>query len=229
MPSRSELAQVRKALDQLVKAATGDLDAVWRSLRTSDRMLVSKALTEGWLEIIEHYGDMAATIAADLFEVQAYDLGIQPKLDIAPGVDPDRASSRLNWALRQAGQWGAALGLLDELVRQPYRSTMQRSAWRSGGAWARVPTRPHPCAFCTTLASRGAVYRSEQIAKIGFSGEKYHGDCGCEPVLVRGPSDYPEGYDPEALYDVYEAGRAKADSGDPHAILAEMRRLQNSH
>lgn len=37
-------------------------------------------------------------------------------------------------------------------------------------------------------------------------GKKFHDECDCTSVIVRSPSDYPEGYDPDALYDLYQQG-----------------------
>ena len=80
------------------------------------------------------------------------------------------------------------------------------------------------------LASRGGVYASEEIAEFGFSGKKYHGDCDCVPVLVRGPEDYPEGYDPDAMYEDYLRARdAVGDYFDTRSILAKMREMYGGH
>lgn len=195
------------------------MQAIWESMRASDRVVVSRALTEGWEWVLERYGNMAATLAADFFEVEAANLGLRPRIQLAAAVDP-RADAKLGWALSTANQWGNLVVALDELVKQPYRDTFQDSAHASGGAWARVPTGATTCAFCRMLASRGAVYRSSESAG---EGKTFHGKCDCGVVLVRDERDYPKGYDPAALYDQYEAGRAEAQSGDPKKILAAMR------
>lgn len=227
MPSRAELEQVQRALTRLSQAAAGDFRTIWDSLRTSDRMLISRALREAWVGIIETYGDMSATLAADLFETQASELRIRkPKTKVAPGVDADRAAARLGYAISTPNQLGNALVILDQLVRQPYRSTIQDSAWASGAAWARVPTKPNPCAFCRVMASRGGVYRSQATAGDKRYGKEYHGDCGCVATLVRGPEDYPGGYDPDGLYDQYSQARHDAESGDLKQILAQLRKQQ---
>lgn len=220
MADQFQLDQVRRALNRLSGLAQDDLQRGWDSLRTSDRMLINKALAEQWVGIIDQYGTMAATLAADLFEVRAHKIGIRPRVAIAVGVNPERATARLGWALSTADQVGNTLGLMDELVKQPYRSTTQDSAWLSRAAWARVPTGAETCAFCRMLGSRGAVYRTKERAG---DGKSYHGHCDCVPTLVRGPEDYPKSYHPDALLDQYEAGRAQAESGDPKAILAAMR------
>lgn len=56
-------------------------------------------------------------------------------------------------------------------------------------------------------------------------GEKYHGGCDCATVFVRGPQDYPEGYDP----DVYLAEYQAAGTGDTKEALAHMRAAAHTH
>lgn len=229
MATRAEVEQVSRALNRLSSAAEADFRRIWDSLRASDRVLMSRALRDGWIQTIEAYGDMTATLAADLFEVQAGSLGVRPRTKIAPGVDADRAASRLGYALSAPDQRGNALVILDQLVKQPYRATMQDSAWASGLGWARVPSGATTCAWCLMLSSRGAVYHSKELAKYGTKGKTYHGACDCAPVLVRGPQDYPDGYDPDGLYDQYSQARHDAGSGDPRAILSTLRQQQGIH
>ena len=186
-------------------------------------MAVRRALEGPWLDLIEVFGTQAGLLAADVFEMWADELGLGPVVRVAEGVDPARASARLGWALGRADPAAAAALLLDELVKQPYRSTVQNSAHASGAAWARVPTGAETCKWCLMLASRGAVYHSRDLARLGTNGKKYHGNCNCTPALVRGPEDYPDGYDPDALYDRYLLARNDADSANPKKILAAWR------
>ena len=45
------------------------------------------------------------------------------------------------------------------------------------------------CKFCLMLASRGAVYTSEDVAKYGYAGSRYHDHCDCGAELVTDPTD----------------------------------------
>lgn len=229
MATRAEVEQVSRALNRLSSAAEADFRRIWDSLRASDRVLMSRALRDGWIQTIEAYGDMSATLAADIFEVQAGSLGVRPRIKIAPGVDADRAASRLGYALSAPDQLGNALVILDQLTKQPYRSTMQDSAWASGAAWARVPSGPKTCAFCLMLGSRGAVYRSQASAGDRKYGKEYHGHCDCAVVLVRDSQDYPDGYDPDGMYDAYRQARRDADTTSTRDILSTLRRQQGIH
>ena len=222
MATQAELEQVRRALNRLSSAADADLQAIWDGLRNSDRVVVGRALSQGWEWVLTRYGEQAATLAADFFEVEALNLGLTPRVRLPAPIGEREATSRLGWAMSTADPRGNLSVVLDELVKRPYRDTMQQSAHASGGAYARVPTGSHTCAFCMMLASRGAVYRSEDTA----AGSKYHGKCDCQPVLVRGPQDYPESYNPGSLFDAYDAARAEAGTGNTKAILSALRQQQ---
>lgn len=219
MASLASLNAGRRILDRLAASAKKDL----ASLGIGDRVIMSNMLADGWVAIVEKYGTQSAEIGAEQFDRWARELGLPPRVKVAPGVNERQAMARLGWALSTEAKAANAEILLDALVLQPYRDTVQDSAWASGGAWARVPYGAKPCEFCLMLASRGEVYASEASAG-GDGGAEYHGDCRCVPVLVMGSDTYPDGYDPNALLDQYEAGRASAGSGDAKAILAGMRR-----
>lgn len=223
MASQAELAQFRDALDALSAAAGRDFDRFWATLDPNDWAATRKELEKFWPQLIGAYGDMSATVGADLLELQADRLRLTPEVVLAAGVNADRANARMRWAVGTTMQRGNLLVLVDELVKQPGRSTFQDSAIASGGGWARVPTGGKTCEFCYLLASRGGVYSSKAVAKYGFSGKKYHGRCFCQPTLVRGSEDYPDGYNPDEYLDRYLAARAEAASGDPTAILAAAR------
>lgn len=206
----TQVEQVRRAFDRLTGAAATDWQKVLDSLGASDRVLMSKELAQNWVGIVDKYGSMAATFAADYFEGRAGLLGVKPRVKLSPGVNERKATSRLGYALSTANQLGNAATILDELVLQPYRYTLQSSAWASGGAWARVPEGDEPCEFCLMLASRGEVYKTDVSAG---AGNDYHGDCRCVPEFVTGPESYPEGYDPTALYERYSNARDAAGYG----------------
>lgn len=55
-------------------------------------------------------------------------------------------------------------------------------------AWRRT-TVGTSCKFCLMLASRGAVYTSEDVARYGNAGSKYHDHCDCGAELVTDPAD----------------------------------------
>lgn len=224
--TRADLSLARRALNGLSQRARADLTAFWGGLDLTDARAVREALLPLWPALVGDYGDMSATLAADLFEMQAELLGIDPRTVMVRPVDAERAAARASWALTTVNQLGNLEVLLDELVKQPYRSTFARSAEESGAGWARVPSGGKTCSFCLMLSSRGATYRS--AARAG-RGRKFHGDCDCGVVLVRDERDYPQGYDPGALYQKYLDARDAAGSGATSKVLAELRKAEDIH
>ena len=215
--SQDDLTLLRDGLSGLSLAATKEILPILRSLQnatpTASEM---RRMKDAWIEAFAMYGDMSAALGSDAFVWQAESLGIRTRISLA-SPDVDEATSRFGWALGTANPAGNARILADELVKQPFRDTIAGSAVQSDAGWARVPNGA-TCAFCVMVASRGAVYSEESRAK------RFHGSCDCTVVLVRGPQDYPRGYDPDALVGQYTSARKAAGSGDTKAILAEMRR-----
>ncbi|WP_433597915.1 hypothetical protein ACQPXH_19180 [Nocardia sp. CA-135953] len=128
------------------------------------------------------------------------------------------------------------------LIMQPARDTIVESAERdpADARWARVPKGEVTCAFCLVMASRGAVYtsRAAAVSVIGRRGrtrgkralgEDYHDFCDCEAVPMWDDDDWPEHYDPDALYETYLEARDAAHSGDLNKILAKLRELHGLH
>lgn len=72
------------------------------------------------------------------------------------------------------------------------RKTLMRAVENSTVAmgWARVLTGRENCAFCVMLASRGAVYRSEESAG-GTNSRTFHKGCDCKVVPVFDPDNWP--------------------------------------
>lgn len=224
--SQADLEYYRRVLNKLSMTAWGDFQKSFADLPQWEAVSAKRALSGAWPELIDYYGTIAATFGADNVEEWAESMGIKPVVKMVDGVDPVRATARAEWALSTADPMGNFKLLVDELVKQPYRSTVHNSAAASGVGWARVPTGSKTCSFCLMLASRGGEYRSKESAQFGSKGKKYHGACDCTPVLVRDESDYPDGYDPDALYDVYDAAVAAAGgsrAGNTSEILAQMR------
>ena len=121
------------------------------------------------------------------------------------------------------------------LIMKPARETIVRSAGRdpARARWARIP-QGVTCAFCLVMASRGAVYLTEQSAG-GGPGEdmfKYHNWCDCQPTPFWSGDPYPESYDPDALERKYLDARAAAGSPslkrgeNKTSILTKLRELE---
>lgn len=217
MPSRSEVRQLRDALAGASALAARELRAFWSALDKTDMVAARVELEAFYPALVRAYGTPAAAAAAEWIE-DVYGI----RAELGPDLVEGAVNARMRWAIGKSfeGDHAQALSTLtvltDELVKQPGRDTIDRTAIRHRMRYARVPTGPEPCAWCLMLASRGAVYGSEESALYRSSdGKEYHGDCNCMPTLIRTESDLPDGYDPDALKQTYDAARKYAFSDAP--------------
>lgn len=87
--------------------------------------------------------------------------------------------------------------------------------------FARVPTGPETCTFCTMLASRGFVYWSREDA--GEFGH-FHRKCDCK-VVASTDAEGLEGYDPERYLELY---REFSDiDADPSLTRAQAQEIKH--
>ena len=229
MATKAELDQLRRALNRVSGAARADLRALLATVDPEDRRDVERALRGVYPLLLAEYGTATAALGADMVETWADELRIRPTVALTGTLTTDQAVAVAGWSLKQPNWQASLTAMTDQLVKQPYRHTIQASAHASGVAWARVPTGAETCAFCVMAASRGAVYETSGSAG---ADRKYHGDCDCQVVMVRDESDYPEGYDPQAYYDVYATGWSVAKGNGSTAtkdVLAAMRQVADLH
>lgn len=228
MPSRRDLQRVARAQAQLVQAALRELLAFMRAL-PSDPDKRAVELAEFFPQLIRAYGEAALAVIAEWMEDTA-----PRQVEVVLGEPVVLASllSSLEWAQRNPEFTNQQVfdrlrGPLQRFVLQPGRDATRWTALENGVRWARVPSRPDPCAFCVILASRGGVYLTEQTATFaGESENKYHNDCSCVATPIWDESDYPEGYDPDALYDKYGDAASEVDGpADMKRIAAKMREM----
>lgn len=222
MPSRAEVDLLRRAQGELSRRVRGEL-ATLAGAMTGRPEAIRNLLLEAVPLLVAEYGDVAATVAAEWFE-DAY--GARATMAAPIGREFVEQGVRFTaghlFEENPAATLAALNVKLDKWIKQPGRDTVRLSADRNGYGWARVPSGPATCSFCLVLASRGATYSKRRAA--GGDGHDFHGDCDCQTIAVRSDDDYPDGYDPDELYDLYSASRDAAGSGDIKDIAAAMRR-----
>lgn len=124
-------------------------------------------------------------LLADLAEALD-DLEQKINRQIADDTPMQEAMQRIDDFTRVQGAKAAASA--DQQAIQPGRDLVVELGARDGRryGWMRV-TGPRPCAFCSMLASRGAVYDSKQSATFtergGFN-RLYHPNCHCSAIPV---------------------------------------------
>lgn len=225
MPSRSEVEALRSANAELSRLVQAELADFYASMPDASPEAVRDALLEFVPALVAEYGDVAAVASAEWFEqVYGGSARLADPLPVEAVQQGVRFAAGHLWTPEPAAIVGLLATQVDKWVKQPGRDTLERAADRHGMRWARVPTGRETCAFCLLLASRDAVYLTERSASKGADGSKYHGDCDCVAVPMNTWDDYPEGYDPQELYDLYSASRDAAGSGDIRDITAAMRR-----
>lgn len=182
-------------------------------------------LVEEIVEILEPYLDAITSNAASL-SAQSYDLIRYSAVGSAFGAQPytERTPEATRKAVRGIARYYSdnseafvheILNRVDYEAKRAAGNTIMRNAGKdpSKPRFARVPTGPETCPFCIMLASRGAVYYSEETAG---KYNHYHPNCDCRvtpvfdyitvgygPDTRRIPATPIEDYDPDEYYDQY--------------------------
>lgn len=237
------MQRFRSGLSALVELAKADFDDLWSGIDRTDPVAVRAFLERVMPDLVDTYGASAALIAADYYDEVTSGFGANVAAVLDDSIGAGQVAGSTRWALgplfaeEPDAEAAAALmrQVIDRLVKQSARNTIHNASKRDGVGYARVPSGSETCAFCLMLASRGPVYGTAKDA--GGEGNRFHGDCDCVPTPMRDHRDYPDGYDPDELYDVYLEARAKplplkektardaANDNDAHTkqILATMR------
>lgn len=198
------------------------------------------ALLEYTPALVAQYGQVSAELAVEAYEEMRLEAGAAGAFRALAAPLPDLSGATASAVRFAAGHLftpdpqqalGTLSGDVDKYVKQPGRQTLTWNADREGVGWARIPKGPRTCAFCLLLASRssqGALYYSRRSAGDAEGhgvGDDFHDHCNCQVVRIASPADYPPGFDPDELYDLYETSANKAGTrGDINAILHDMRR-----
>jgi len=233
MAAQADIEQFRQANSQLSALVRAELEALFLSLDLSRPEVARDALLEFLPVLTEQYGAVAATLAADWYEELRAASGAVGRFSAvtAASVPAGAVEAKVRflashlWTPEPAAMLGGLLTAADKYVKQPGRDTVAYNAKREGVRWARVPTGAKTCSFCLVLASRDAVYLTEKAASRKANGDRYHGDCDCQPVRIGRKQDYPANYLPDDHYAMYQAARNEAQSGDIKDIAAAFRRL----
>jgi hypothetical protein len=181
----SQVAEFRQANQQLVQFAQRDLTDFWNSLNLDNPDTVRDALLEFFPDLVQTYGDTAAVLGADWYDMlrDVPPSAAKFRATIAQPADPAQAQQSARWGVgplfeqvvdnvvvppNPAGALSLLMGATQRLVRQPGRD----SIWDSAAAdpvpagVARVPSGSTTCKFCVMLASRGPIYKSQVSAEL---------------------------------------------------------------
>lgn len=214
MPSATLVEAHRQEIADVVAVAQADLAEQWRGLPLDDAPAAKAAATVVVTDLVETYGPMAAGAGADWYAETRSEAGVRgsfrPRLEVP--VIARQIATNVGWSVSPLfGQPKPDLalarlaGVTQRLVANADRATILTNTRRDPAQprWYRGAS-GKCCAFCAMVASRGAVYRSEQTADF-----KAHSNCRCFPVVLF-PGESHE------LPDYYK------DFGDEYATAAEQ-------
>lgn len=221
MVSASRGADYDRDQARVIRLAQRDLNRFWLGIASLPPAQAKAALIDFAVGLVETYGPISATLAADFYDEARAQAGIRSRhsTTIADIPPTKQVSGSAAWASQPLfdGDTTTALtrilGVVQRHVQQAGRDTLYENGRRDRAKprWARRPD-SDPCKFCNKLASRGAVYLTAESA-----GEfnDWHDDCNCQPEMSF---DGEVSYDVDAAYQRYidddsaVAGRSKSKS-----------------
>lgn len=152
---------------------------------------------------------MSARLAADFYDGLRSRFGIEDgfRATVDGGYEPEATEGAVRAFAqdlvdgRPESFVSKCADRLDREVRLSANRCVERNARRDPKRprWARVPTGAETCQFCIMLASRGFVYRNEDVASHA------HANCDCRvvPSWDKGKAAV-EGYDPDLYLDMWQ-------------------------
>ncbi len=180
MPTINDL---RNAVDDLHVLAGNDLRALWRQVANADE--AREALEDVLPLLVRTYGQAAATVAADWYDDVRDELNISRRFTAITAELGDTGTDELaRWGIgplfSDTPDFAAARTLVDgglqRRIANAARETVRVSSIEDPSAQGWQRSASGGCAFCRTLAGRGAVY-SEASADFAS-----HDFCNCQAV-----------------------------------------------
>lgn len=189
MVSKQELTQYRAAQAALEAQVARDLNVLWRAVEDLPLEQMRTVLVNEVPLIINKYGSLGQVMAAEWFEQLIQSTAFVPDL-----YSPDVWEASTRWAISPLfDEQKTAASALSFLVASSQRHVSNHARWTISENVARSPKvfyaralgGKDPCGFCRVLASRGPVYGKTTVVR-DKTGEKYHDDCHCVAVPMRG-------------------------------------------
>jgi hypothetical protein len=226
LATRAEAEAHREIIHGVETLAVADMVDAWGSI--PDRPEAAEPEIRQLIdEMVDGYHPVATTIAADWYEDLRTEADVPGRYTASLAQRPpaEMTAQTASWAagglyVSREKALGDAAAAVQRIIGIGDRSTISLNVRRdrSGPRWARYAS-ASACAFCAVVASRGAVYRSEDTAA-----GKYHKHCRCIAVPVWNPQrDYDEAPYVADWRQSYDQARSDV-GGDFKAILSHMRK-----
>lgn len=243
MTARDVVERYRADVQDLTALAARDVSVLLSELRGSPVGEVREVLTAVLPDLVGPYlgasGELAATWYEDLRAAAAVSGTFYAEVAGA-GIPDAQAQGLARWAVAplvadedaipdvMSRLSGAVQRAVFDAGRDTVRANTRRDPVRVG--WQRM-ARPGSCAFCGLLASRGAVYESQQSASSSSSGHRYHDRCHCVATPIFEGTEMAElaAADQAQFQAMYEQARREASSGRTSDVLSAWRAVHGSH
>lgn len=224
-------------LDQLSVHALADLNALIGSVSDQSKAVQVEALMDTMPELGNMYGSASSEVSAQFFDelMQAQEV----KRPISPEsfveMPPSYWQSLVGWGTSNGSlDWPMLAGGLTRRLTEMSADTMVGNAEMQGGLSAQRVPRVGCCAWCSMLASRGAVYTPGSAVKVvgrgtpveqhrlakGIrprgarrAGQEYHDHCRCRVVTVTKTNSVQLSKEADKHFSLYEEARDKVNAG----------------
>ena len=215
----ADVNKYRKALDKISESAKKDLLDAYAQMSNWHIEQQREALGDVFSEICRRYGNLSGAVAAEFYDLIRGQSNAPAgyRATLAPNVPDVQAKGAYDYSARHFDSdtpekvVASLNGRLQRFVENTARETVHVNASKDRARvfWARVPAGGKTCAWCYMLASRGWVYATEQTA--GGVGNEFHNDDRCMIIPSFDDSPALAGYDPDAMYEKYQAARQQTE------------------
>lgn len=240
-----DLRQIASSVDNATSLLEPAVKKLLAQLPKGSRKASFDVLVAEFPGLLAQFEDLGASVGMEMYDtMRAETRGLPAHKAIAvakatPLVEAEqigRACARffLDPALSNKQATAEAMRAVTDAVglrtKNAMRQTVKDNAVHDPAktSFARVPTGATTCAFCSMMASRGAVYASPETAG---AEDKYHHDCDCMIVPSwKGLKVNVKGYSDADHYANYHAARSSLEAEGvkyPRAneITARMRAM----
>ena len=233
--SRADTDRLLRDQSMVAAMAAEDLRELVSGFNPSSAEEMRDFLLEIVPGLSREYGEIAATSAAEWYEeLRGREVGGSYTGRAGAPTSDEAVEGSVRYSSRNLfGETASTPVVVEELssslrrhVSYAGRETVARNVRLDPRKprFARVPSMgENGCSWCALMGSRGFVYHSAASA-----GEidSYHDNCQCQIVPQwDSEASHIAGYDPDDLYEKYEAARESLGGGQAKAVAAEMRRL----
>ncbi|WP_303249715.1 hypothetical protein [uncultured Slackia sp.] len=189
-----------------------------------------EALLDALFSTMPAYIDAAAQAGADFYDaVRVREVGEAAGALAIGGFDPEAFEGAVRAFVQDMVDGkpvelfnGKVVDRVDRDIRRSANMSVSENARRDQlkPKYARVPSGGETCEFCIMLASRGAVYGTEEAASHAHPG------CDCRVVPSFGDGSEIEGYDPDEYYELWKSGVLKKEESIRKSFNREWAKFQ---